>query len=139
VAKPATLAEGKGLGQLVFRGKIFSGSGTGKHFIELPWVKSQIEQKIGFTPYLGTLNLQLTKKEEEKRKLLEPAKGIQIKPQEGYFSGVLFRANVEGVEAAIVIPLKPIYPKDVLEVIAPLYLREKLGEKKDRVIVTVTV
>jgi riboflavin kinase len=128
------------LGQLDFRGTVFSGSGTGKDFVELPWVRAQIEQKLGFTPYPGTLNLRLTKAETVKRRILDPPCGIWVKPEVGYFFGVFFRAIVLDVEAAVVIPLVPSYPVDVLEVVAPLYLRGKLGKGDgDVVVVTVTV
>jgi riboflavin kinase len=129
------------LGQLTFRGTVFSGSGAGKHFVGLPWVRVQIEQKLGFTPYPGTLNLHLGKDEAIKRRLLDPALGIRVEPEAGYFLGSLFSATVLGVKAAVVVPLVPDYPADVLEVIAPLYLRGKLeeGGEGERVVVTVTV
>ncbi|MDR0373838.1 MAG: CTP-dependent riboflavin kinase [Nitrososphaerota archaeon] len=128
------------MGQLVFRGTVFSGNGAGKHFIELSWVKCQVERKVGFTPYLGTLNLRLTKEEAEKRKMLDPTRGIQIKPATGYFLGVLFRSMVEEQEAAVVVPVMPNYPTDVLEIIAPIYLRGKLKiEDGAGIVVTVTV
>jgi riboflavin kinase, archaea type len=115
------------LPQLTFLGVVFSGEGKGKQFVDLPWVKQQIEKKLGFSPYLGTLNLHLAKESAEKKKLLNPAKGICVKPEAGYCSGVLFKAFIGTVECAVVVPLVPDYPADVLEVIAPLYLRGKLG------------
>jgi len=127
------------LGQLIFRGTVFSGKGTGKQFIALPWVRVQIEQKLGFTPYWGTLNLRLLKDEIIKKRSLDPTLGIRVEPKTGYFAGVLFRATVLSMEAAVVVPLVPDYPADVLEVIAPFYLRDKLEGKEERVVVTVTV
>ena len=52
-------------------GKVFSGRGEGKKFIELPWVKRQIIKKLGFKPYLGTLDVKLTEKSAKKRKILD--------------------------------------------------------------------
>jgi len=131
------------LGQLLsFRGTVFSGRGEGKHFVELPWVRAQIERKLGFTPYLGTLNLRLFEEEDvlKRKSLLDSALGICVVPEAGYFSGTFFRATVLGVEAAVVIPQVPNYPVDVLEIIAPIYLRGKLEKGNgDRVVVTVTV
>ena len=57
-------------------GTVFSGEGNGKKFVDLPWVKQQIEEKLGFSPYLGTLNLRLTEKDAEKRSLLETAEEL---------------------------------------------------------------
>lgn len=113
--------------QLTFEGTVFSGKGTGKKFIDLPWVKRQIYKKLGFSPYSGTLNIRLTEESKAKRKLLDSAKGLQIEPEKGYYSGVLFRASIGPLGCAIVVPVMPSYPKDVLEVIAPVYLRGKLG------------
>jgi len=115
------------LRQVSFEGTIYTGKGLGKKFVTLPWVTAQIESKLGFYPYSGTLNLRLTEESKEKRKLLDPEKGIMVTPQEGFLPGVLFRASISGLECAVVLPLVPNYPSDVLEVISPLYLRGKLG------------
>ncbi len=116
-----------GLPHLSFEGTVFSGKGQGKQFVELPWVKTQIKQKLGFTPYPGTLNIRLTPQSAEKRKLLVDKEKFVVEPQAGYCPGALFRASVGDVECAVVVPLVPDYPADVLEVIAPIYLRGKLG------------
>jgi riboflavin kinase, archaea type len=114
------------LPQILFEGTVFSGEGRGKKFVELPWFKRQVEEKLGFSPYPGTLNLFLTEKNVENRRLLEVSDGLTVEPQTGYYSGIMFRANINGLECAVVIPIMPNYPNDVLEVIAPIYLREKL-------------
>ena len=111
--------------QIVFEGTVFSGEGNGKKFVEMPWVKRQIEEKLGFSPYLGTLNLRLTGKNAE-RSLLETAGGLVVEPQAGYYPGVLFRATIDALECAVVIPIMPNYPRDILEVIAQVCLREHL-------------
>ncbi|MEM2419584.1 MAG: DUF120 domain-containing protein, partial [Candidatus Bathyarchaeia archaeon] len=36
------------------KGKVFSGTGEGSKFVGLKWVKNQIEEKLGFTPFKGT-------------------------------------------------------------------------------------
>jgi riboflavin kinase, archaea type len=115
------------LPQLILEGKVFSGKGTGKSFIDLPWVKSQIQNMLDFTPYSGTLNIQLTQDSKEKRKNLNPAKGMMVEPEKGYYSGVLFKAAIDTLNCAVVIPVTPNYPSDVLEIISPLYLRGQLG------------
>ena len=112
--------------QIVFEGTVFSGNGNGKKFVDLPWVKRQIEEKLGFSPYSGTLNLRLNKEGKEKRTLLENAKGFLIEPQASYCPGILFKACINSFECAVVDPKVPNYPKDVLEIIAPVYLRGSL-------------
>jgi len=39
---------------------------------------------------------------------------------------MLIKSSIDGLECAIIIPEIPHYPRDVLEVIAPWYLRERL-------------
>jgi riboflavin kinase len=126
------------LPKIVFEGTVFSGEGRGKKFVELPWFKRQVEEKLGFSPYLGTLNLRLSIKEAEKRILLENAEGLVVEPQTGYYSGLLFKATIDALECGVVIPIMPNYPGDVLEIISPLYLREHL-KLKDGSLVTVSV
>jgi riboflavin kinase len=112
---------------LCIKGTVFSGKGEGARFIELPWVKRQIVEKLGFTPYRGTLNIELTKEEFENRALLEKTQTIEISPVKGFSRGKCFKANLmDRLECAIVIPEIPNYPENVIEVISPTNLREKL-------------
>jgi len=117
------------LPKIALKGKVFSGTGKGKCFIDLPWVRRQIEDGLGFSPYSGTLNLLLTGKNIENKSVLENAKGIIVVPQVGYYPGMLFKADIESLECAVVVPLVPNYKKNLLEVIAPIYLRGNLRLK----------
>lgn len=112
--------------KIIVRGTVFSGAGEGRKFIDLPWVKRQIEEKLGFTPYSGTLNIHLSKENAKRKKLFENAKRLEIFPQKGYCTGLLIKACIDSVECAIIIPQISNYPSDVLEIIAPWYLRERL-------------
>jgi riboflavin kinase len=114
------------LAKIVFKGTVFSGKGEGKKFIGLLWVKRQIEAKLGFSPYSGTLNIRLTKESLEKIIKLENTSGIRVEPQAGYCPGILYTACIEGLYCAVVVPQIPNYPSDVLEVIASVCLREQL-------------
>lgn len=124
--------------KIVLSGTVFSGEGRGKKFVELPWFKRQVEEKLGFSPYLGTLNMRLSLKEAEKRILLENAEGLVVEPQTGYYSGLLFKATIDAMECGVIIPIMPNYPSDVLEVIAPIYLRGLLKLMDDS-LVTISV
>ena len=126
------------MGKIIFKGTVFSGTGEGRKFIDLPWVKRQIEEKLGFTPYSGTLNIRLSKESAKQKKLLENAKRLKVYPEKGYCTGILIKANIDSLECAIIIPQVTNYPSDILEVIAPWYLRERL-KITDGSEVTVTV
>jgi riboflavin kinase len=126
------------LKRIKLSGTVFSSRGNGKKFLELPWVKQQITEKLGFAPYPGTLNVKLSKENAKRRKLLVNAPSAKIYPASGYCNGALFKAFIGTLECAIVVPEVAGYPKDVLEIIAAVNLREQL-QLKDGSEVTVTV
>jgi len=115
------------LPKLIFKGTVFSGKGEGKKFVDLPWVKGQIIEKLGFSPFSGTLNLHLNEESIKKKISLLTTEGKMIEPQTGYCSGIMFKACMGALDCAVVVPKVPNYPRDVLEVIAPVCLREKFG------------
>jgi riboflavin kinase len=119
-------------------GTVFSGGGEGKKFLGLPWVNQQIEKSLGFVPYPGTLNVMLSEESAKRRKLLEKVPSIKICPADGYCNGLLFKVFIGTLECAIVVPEVAGYPKDVLEIIASVNLRETL-QLEDGGEVTVTV
>ena len=124
--------------KMKLNGVVFSGGGNGKKFLELPWVKQQIRENLGFTPYPGTLNVKLNEKSVKQRKLLEKAPSVNISPVKGYCQGLLFKAFLGVMECAIVLPEVAGYPKDLLEIIASVNLRKALL-LEDGCEVTITV
>jgi riboflavin kinase len=108
------------------KGRVFSGTGEGARFTSLSWFRRQIVERFGFIPYPGTLNLKLDDGGKF-RKILENANPIIIEPGRGYCSGKCFGARLRSMKVVIVIPEVESYPSDVLEVIAPVNLREKFG------------
>jgi riboflavin kinase len=123
---------------LTLEGRVFTGEGNGKKFLSLPWVRQQIEENLGFTPFLGTLNLKLTWQSAPLRKQLENAKAVIICPAEGYCVGLLFKALIGKEKCAAILPQIKDYPENVLEIIAPVNLRAMLSLVDDDS-VTVTV
>lgn len=109
------------------RGSVFSGKGGGGRFVDLAWVKEQVEKKLGFSPYPGTLNIRLTVESARMKEALVRAPGVEIVPAAGYCSGKLFTASLMGLGCAVVIPEVPGYPEDVLEVISSENLRKRLN------------
>ena len=119
------LPDGSYLPTITFKGTVFSSNGEGKKFISLPWVKRQIQEKLGFTPHFGTLNIRLTRESARQKKLLKKAEKFEISPEKGYCTGILIKARMEGLACGIVVPQVPNYPRDVLEVVAAWNLRER--------------
>ena len=116
------------------RGNVFSGKGEGTKFVNLSWSRKQIEEKLGFTPYSGTLNIRLDGKSIKMRKALMDAKGIEILSSPGFCRGKIFQASIMNMKCAVVIPEVPGYPEDVLEVVASTSLREKLHLADDSMV-----
>ena len=117
---------------LRIKGKVTSGTGRAVKFLSLDWVQSQIKEKFGFFPYKGTLNLALDERTSENYRiyaLRHP--GILVEPVvEGYSSGKFFSVRIDGrIDGAIVIPQVLGYPRDLVEIIAPVYLRDRIGLK----------
>jgi riboflavin kinase len=128
------------LPQITFQGTVFSGNGEGRKFIGLPWVKRQIREKLGFTPYAGTLNIRLTEESVLQKEFLKKAEKFEIFPEKGYCTGILFEACIKELKCGIVQPQLRSYPRDELEVVAACNLRErfKLVDRSE-VCVSVTV
>ena len=124
---------------LGIKGTVFSGKSEGANFIRLPWVKKQLKEELGFTPHLGTLNIKLSGKNLKLIALLDKAGAKEILPEPGFHRGRCFHAYLmKEVKCGIVIPEIPNYPRNILELVAPINLREKL-QLKDGDSVEVTI
>ncbi|MBS7288052.1 MAG: CTP-dependent riboflavin kinase [Candidatus Freyarchaeota archaeon] len=117
------------------RGEIFSGMGEGRYYVSVEGYRRCFEEKLGFTPYPGTLNLKLKSYHDvQTRKLLEAYPGIIIEEfEEGgrTFGRVkCFKALIEGkIEGSVLLINRTHYGEDVIEVISPVFLRETLNLK----------
>ena len=116
--------------EIRLNGLICTGLGEGRYYTTLEGYQQQFEQKLGFKPYPGTLNIELNPSDINVRKRLDLLDDIRI---DGFEDGVrtfgsvkCFRVKIDGVCGAIVIPIRKHYPDNMLEVIAPVNLREHL-------------
>jgi len=108
------------------RGRLVSGLGEGQHYVARDGYRKQFQEKLGFDPFPGTLNIRLDRPFDYAWR-----RAIKI---EGFLDeGVTFgkcscyKVKVMGIEAAIVRPERSSYPQDLVEVIAPIRLRSSLG------------
>lgn len=108
------------------RGKVAPGLGEGKYYISREGYLRQFSEKLGFEPSLGTLNLKL-----DDPFTLDDSESIEIEgfSEEGRsFGGCrCLPAEIGGVKGAVVRPERSSYPSTLLEIIAPVNLREALG------------
>ncbi len=111
-------------------GRVMSGVGEGKYYVSLNGYRKQFEEKLGFSPYPGTLNLKISKEQMYFRRLLDEEEGIIIngfKTEDRTFGEVkTFRCRVKEIEGAVILPKRTHYGKDVLEIISPVRLRDRL-------------
>ena len=120
---------------LCIKGRVSTGKGEGAKFVKLPWVGKQLIEKLGFTPFPGTLNLRLTEDGTRLKKLLAKARVTEILPVAGFYRGKCFKAYLAGsLECAIVVPEVARYPEDTIEIISSANLREKLRLKDNDVV-----
>lgn len=110
-------------------GVLFTGEGNGKKYLALPWVKKQLEEKLGYSPFLGTLNLRLTAESIKNKKVLLKGESTVVYPDEGYCTGLLYKASIRDLDCAVIVPQVKGYPENVLEVIARVSMRDTLKLK----------
>jgi riboflavin kinase len=115
-------------GGFSLRGSVISGLGEGRYYMSLgPYVR-QFVQVLGFEPFPGTLNLRIEPSGIAARKRLDQLEWIAI---EGFVAeGRTFGAarclpcRIRATPCGIIIPGRSHYPDDVLEIIAPVSLRD---------------
>ncbi|NVM28665.1 MAG: DUF120 domain-containing protein [Candidatus Helarchaeota archaeon] len=132
--------------KLKVEGEIFSGMGEGAYYVMQQGYADQFKDKLGFDPYPGTLNIKLSKQPDlQIRRVLESDSypGIEIagfKDKQRTYGPVkcfLVKVN-ESVQGAILLIKRTHYRDNVLEIISPEFLREKLKLKDgDQIGVTV--
>ena len=117
---------------LKITGKIVSGAKQGAFFTQLEWVREQCLKKLGFTPWPGTLNLEIPRESMSLIEEMKPEEGLELVPPDSNFcSGRVFPISVEGITGAIVLPAEDVrvHGKNIIEIISPKRLKEALGVK----------
>lgn len=111
------------------RGRVVAGLGEGRYYIGREGYRKAFNRLLGFDPFPGTLNVEVEPLDREKVAEVKDFDGLMI-PEfqaEGRTFGAVkaFRAEVGGVEAAVIFPLRS-HHTNVIELISPHGLREKL-------------
>jgi riboflavin kinase len=124
-----------------FRGRVFTGLGEGAYYVRLEGYRKQFRKCLGYNPYPGTLNIQLlTEADVNEFQLLKATIGIQIQgfENEGRSFGPVtcYPATVNGEQkAAILLIARTHHHPNVVEIIAPTSLREKLKVADEDIII----
>lgn len=125
-------------------GIVVEGLKDGAYYMSQPEYQSQFKHLLHFTPFVGTLNLKLVSPADiAAKQLLEGMQGLFIrgfKRGKHVFGAVkCFRARINArIEGAVIMPVRTHHASNVLEVIAPVKLRDKLRLRNgSRVVVDV--
>ncbi len=116
--------------KMKLEGTVQSGLGEGRYYISRKGYIIQFQEKLGFIPYLGTLNLKIKPGSELSLRKLRSMDGIHIDgfttDDRTYGPVKIFLCTVSGIKCGIIFPERSVY-SDVMEIISTEYLREKLG------------
>ena len=112
-------------------GIVTSGVSQSRFFTQIPWVRKQFAEKLGITPYPGTLNITVVAEDREKLNIIRESKGIEIVPEDINFCAAnSFPALISNkIKGAVIIPLVPNYPQAQLEIISAKNIKRTLSLK----------
>ncbi|HZY70712.1 MAG TPA: DUF120 domain-containing protein [Thermoplasmata archaeon] len=115
-----------------FQGTVVSGLGEGRYYLSQPGYMVQFAERLGYSPYPGTLNIKLGAGDLARLGTVRRGHGVRI---DGFKSGdrtfggaTCFPARLSGRECHAIVPDRT-HHQDVVEFIAREYLREALGVK----------
>lgn len=112
--------------RFIITGTVFTGLGEGAYYISRSRYAKQIESKLGFRPYPGTLNVKL---------ISPPSRAFLNNYEHVFIRGFKSRERTfgpakcypvtinDGVDGAIIVPIRTHYDYSVVEVISPVNLR----------------
>jgi len=120
--------------EIEMKGTLETGLGEGGYYISKKGYMSQFKQKLGWEPYEGTFNLRLDEDEVPKIEAMRAAEGMLISgfEQEGRTFGKAWvfdcalRNGTSNVGNCAIISPKRTHYKRVVEIISPVFLRDKL-------------
>ncbi len=122
----------EGAARISFSGEVTSGLGEGRYYLTQPGYVVQFSERLGYTPYPGTLNVRVGPAALRKIELVREWSGIRI---DGFtasgrtFGGATcYAARMNGHACHLIVPDRSHY-KDVVEFVASDCLREALPVK----------
>ncbi len=119
------------------RGKILSGLGQAQYFLSREGYSRQFQERLGFVPFPGTLNVLLDEPFPAEKETIK----IEGFAEESRTFGECkcYRIKLNGMQAAVVRPERSRYPPELIEVIAPVQLRLVLGLEDDDLVEVIII
>ncbi len=132
VSGPLRLALNPVMTPIRLSGILVVGKGEGAVFTQVPWVRQTFSRILGFEPFPGTVNLRVGSDPGSKEALkdIHEARGIAVIPPvgSGFCLARCFHARLaSSLPAGLVIPEIGGYYEDILELLAPVNVRNTLG------------
>ena len=125
---------------LALTGRVTSGMGEGRHYISLSGYMEQFRDRLGYEPYPGTLNVELSEAGVRARSGLSSVSGVPIDAWEDddrtFGSATCYAATVGHADgdgevafdsAHVIVPDRTHHDETELELVAPERLRDVLG------------
>ncbi|MFC7059085.1 CTP-dependent riboflavin kinase [Halovenus salina] len=121
--------------ELTLAGTVTSGMGEGRHYITLSGYMRQFREKLGYEPFPGTLNVDLTEESIRTRTRLDALDPIVIDGWESddrtygpayCYPATLTVGDEQYAETHVITPERTHHGDDHLELIAPEKLRDTL-------------
>ncbi len=119
---------------IILHGIVKDGMGEGGYYINQDGYMAQFEEKLGYKPYFGTLNVAIDKNDVGRLDIIKSTSGILIN---GFSDGkrtfgdvIAYKAKIHNTDCAIVMPARSQYV-DVIEIICKYHLRRTLGLNTD--------
>ena len=120
-----------GGGKAALHGMVSTGVGDGAFFMSLEPYAAAMEERLGYTPFRGTLNLKVNG--QQAKKYIGSLRPIRI---DGFKKGTkqfgkvdCYPCMISQVKCAIIIPEFTRYGHDIVEIISELNLRKELNLK----------
>ncbi|MHC3439019.1 DUF120 domain-containing protein [Natrialbaceae archaeon A-gly3] len=127
--------------EIELEGVVTGGMGEGRHYISLPGYKRQFEERLGYEPFPGTLNVDLTEDSVRRRSAVESLEPVSIDGWEDdertYGPAICYPAAIETDDgetydgAHVIAPERTHHDEDQLEIIAAEKLRDVLSLEDD--------
>jgi len=123
--------------EIEMNGILETGLGEGGYYISQKGYMHQFQEKLSWKPFKGTFNLRLNEDEIPKIEAMRAAEGMLINgfEQEGRTFGkawvfeCVLKNETRSIEDCAIISPKRTHYKRVVEVISPIFLRDKLNAK----------
>ncbi|MGQ3328454.1 MULTISPECIES: DUF120 domain-containing protein [Halorubrum] len=126
--------------ELVLRGAVTGGMGEGRHYITLSGYAEQFRSRLGYEPFPGTLNVDLSEESVRRRGEMAGIDAVPIDAWEGEdrtygaascYGVTLVAGDERYEEVHAIVPDRTHHDDDQLELIAPERLRDVLDLDDD--------